>query len=219
MSHHRVAAGVAALMLLAGLPLASPAAADPLRLPCGIVDPCLATAGASAPIPAAPPAPAATAASFGCRHAGARPTSRNARVIRRALLCLLNGQRAAHGLGRLRSSSALRSAAARFAHLMVREHFFDHTSPAGSTPLKRIAGTSYLRRASSYSLAENIGWGSGSLATPAAMVGAWMASAGHRENILDPAFHDLGVGVAIGAPARGAGGRAATFVTDFGARS
>jgi uncharacterized protein YkwD len=42
-----------------------------------------------------------------------------------------------------------------------------------------------------------------------------MHSPGHRANILNPGFHEIGLGVARGAPVGGQD-RAATYVTDFG---
>ena len=44
-------------------------------------------------------------------------------------------------------------------------------------------------------LAENVAAGQ---QTPEAVVAAWMNSAGHRANILNPSFRDIGVGVAKG---------------------
>ena len=66
----------------------------------------------------------------------------------------------------------------------------------------------------SWSAGENIAWGSGSLGTPASIVDGWMHSAGHRANILNGAFTQIGIGVAGGAPQAGIddGG---TYATDF----
>ena len=69
--------------------------------------------------------------------------------------------------------------------------------------------------ASSWMLAENIGWGSGSFASPKAMVRSWMQSAGHRANILNPAVRDAGVGIAMGSPR---GGDGVTYTLDLGRR-
>ena len=46
-----------------------------------------------------------------------------------------------------------------------------------------------------------------------------MHSPGHRANILDRRFADIGIGVATGAPIARGGERGGTYVTDFGARS
>jgi hypothetical protein len=45
---------------------------------------------------------------------------------------------------------------------------------------------------------------------------AWMNSPGHRDNILNPHYREVGVGVAIGNPAR-SDGSGATYATEFGA--
>jgi uncharacterized protein YkwD len=155
----------------------------------------------------------------GCAGAGLMPTHTNSAQIRAATLCLLNAQRSAHGLRKLRANQRLRRAATGYAHLMASSKFFSHTSPSGSTPLSRIRSTRYLSGARGWAIGENLAWGTGPLATPRRTVSAWMHSAGHRRNILDPAFREIGIGVARGAPvgvAAAAGG--ATYATDFGAR-
>ena len=58
--------------------------------------------------------------------------------------------------------------------------------------LARIKATTYLRDVTSWSVGENLAWGSGTLATPRAMVRAWMQSADHRANLLDRHFADVG---------------------------
>jgi uncharacterized protein YkwD len=47
------------------------------------------------------------------------------------------------------------------------------------------------------------------------MVRAWMDSPGHRTNILNRRFRDIGIGIVVGTPS-GPGG--ATYTTDFGTR-
>ena len=63
-----------------------------------------------------------------------------------------------------------------------------------SSPSARHAG--YAGR----TLGEDIGWGTYELATPAAIVRAWMESPPHRSIILNRRFREIGVGVAIGTP-------------------
>jgi hypothetical protein len=65
-------------------------------------------------------------------------------------------------------------------------------------------------------LGENLAWGTGGLATPGAIMQAWMNSPGHRENILNPDFREVGIGVVAGNPAA-ADGYGATYATEFGA--
>jgi uncharacterized protein YkwD len=165
------------------------------------------------------PAARARAASDRCASADAMPGQAAVEDLRAATLCLMNAERAARGLGRLQAEPLLGRVAASYARQMVRGQFFDHTSPAGSTMLARIRSTSYLRDVTSWSVGENLAWGSGNLATPRAMVRAWMQSAEHRANLLDRHFADVGIGVAPGAPVvLEPGELGGTYVTDFGRR-
>jgi uncharacterized protein YkwD len=165
------------------------------------------------------PAARARAASERCVSADAMPGQAAVEDLRAATLCLMNAERTARGLGRLQAEPLLGRVAASYARQMVRGQFFDHTSPGGSTMLARIKATSYLRDVTSWSVGENLAWGTGALATPRAMVRAWMQSAEHRANLLDRHFADVGIGVAAGAPiALEPGELGGTYVTDFGRR-
>ncbi len=160
--------------------------------------------------------PNAASAASACRGANLAPSPARATAIRHATLCLLNRQRARHGLPRLREHRSLRNAATKYARLMVAQRFFDHVSPAGSTMAQRIKRTSYLHHTRAWSLGENLAWGSGGAATPARIVNAWMHSPGHRANILNGRFREIGIGIALGAPNGRAG---ATYVNEFGRRA
>jgi len=151
----------------------------------------------------------------GCAGATLKPTAGDAARVHHATLCLLNRQRASRGLPRLREQRSLTGAARRYARLMVRRRFFDHVSPGGSTMAERIKRTNYLDDTRGWSLGENLAWGSRSRATPVQIVAAWMHSAGHRRNILDGGFREIGIGIALGSPTGGAG---ATYVNEFGRR-
>jgi uncharacterized protein YkwD len=161
--------------------------------------------------------PAGASAATACADADLMPAKDNVPALRDATLCLLNVQRSSHGLKALAPSPQLRKVAQNYSRAMVRQRFFDHVSPGGTTLLSRVrAGTTYLSGVSDYSLGENIGWGSGDYATPRETVKGWMESAGHRANILNRAFRHVGIGIAIGAPADTQGMPAATYTTDFG---
>jgi uncharacterized protein YkwD len=166
-------------------------------------------------------APAASqAGGAACAGADALPGQGSDITMRGATVCLMNAERSARGVAPLRAHPALASVAARYAAERVGERFFAHTSPRGSTVLSRIRSTTYLRGAIAWSLGENLAWGSGTLSTPRAIVAAWMASPGHRANLLSACFRDVGVGIATGAPAQLAADQpASTYVTDFGRRS
>jgi uncharacterized protein YkwD len=174
-----------------------PIAIRRLLLPCGAL------------VALALPAPALAA----CDGADTAPTHDGAV---HATLCLLNAQRAAHHLSALTESAPLDKASDRYARDMVSRKFFDHVSPGGSTVLERIKAAGWVAASGSWSIGENIAWGSGSLGTPAAIVDGWMHSAGHRANILNDSFEEIGIGIAAGAPRSGISGGAGTYVTDFG---
>jgi uncharacterized protein YkwD len=78
--------------------------------------------------------------------------------------------------------------------------YFAHESPDGSPFQNRIINTGYLAGSSSWTIGENIAWGSWTLGTPRAINTAWMNSPHHRDNILDPAYRELGIGSIIGSP-------------------
>jgi uncharacterized protein YkwD len=138
------------------------------------------------------------------------------RRSRNATLCLLNRVRARHGLPPLRLNRKLSRAARRHSRDMVRRRYFAHDSRDGRSPFDRMRATRYVPRKGTWWLGENIGWGSGRLSQPAAMVRMWMHSPPHRANILSRRFRDVGIGIAARAPVGGAG---ATYTTDFGHRS
>ncbi len=165
---------------------------------------------------AAPMAAPSTAAARACKSAGAKPSNVAKRVAVRATLCTLNAQRARHGLRRLKLNKRLSRAARRHARDMVRRDYFGHDSLGGATFLDRIRRTGYLRGARTWTVGENLAWGTHGRAAPRVITAMWMRSAGHRANILNTSFREVGIGLALGAP--GPYGPGATYVTDFGAK-
>jgi uncharacterized protein YkwD len=157
-------------------------------------------------------APAAAGAAS-CSGADRSPAELGQDATARTTLCLLNKERSAHGLRKLRDDAKLRRAANGHAGEMVAKRYFDHDSKSGASFVARIKRTGWTKSRRSWTVGENIGYGSGSLATPRSMVSAWMHSTGHRANILGRQFRMIGIGVANGAPTGGSG---ATYATDFG---
>jgi uncharacterized protein YkwD len=149
------------------------------------------------------------AAAFACESVGS-PSAGNAQRHARAVRCELNEERLRHGLRALRHDDSLALAARRFSGAMVRQRFFDHVSPDGSTLGERLSDVGFRLAGG---VGETIGWGSGAQARPAAIVSAWMASPPHRAIILDASFDAVGLGVAPGSPVGGGG--AATVTADF----
>jgi uncharacterized protein YkwD len=158
--------------------------------------------------------PSAAAA---CEGEHADPHEVSLTVIRSATLCLINEERIDRGRAPLGSRDQLKEAASRHSRAMDEKNFFSHESPGGADLVDRVRRTGYLDAARSWALGENIAWGSGSLATPASIVDAWMNSSGHRDDILDRGFEHIGIGVARGAPVPGVDD-GATYTTDFGRR-
>jgi uncharacterized protein YkwD len=154
-------------------------------------------AGAACPNPALVPAPESIGA------------------VAEATLCLLNGERADHGLAPLAVNDKLGAAASAFAQDLVAGSYFSHTGRDGSDVLDRIERAGYIKADRGWRIGENLAWGTGALATPGSIMQAWMNSPGHRENILNPAYREIGIGVVAGNPAS-ADGAGATYATEFG---
>jgi uncharacterized protein YkwD len=137
--------------------------------------------------------------------------------INDATLCLLNRERTSRGRRKLSVNGRLAAAARAHAVDMVKRHYFDHTAPGGVSFVRRIMRRDYAQPGDGWRVGENLAWGSHDLATPRMIVRSWMNSPGHRANILNGNFREIGIGVARGAPEAGVG-RAATYATEFGAR-
>jgi len=107
------------------------------------------------------------------------------------LVSMTNSVRSRNGLGSLSVNSRLTSAAYAKAQDMLANQYFAHTSPSGRTPWDFIKSAGY-----NYSYAgENLAIG---YSDASELFSAWMASATHRENILNPNFREIGVAVIAG---------------------
>jgi uncharacterized protein YkwD len=159
-------------------------------------------------------APSAQAAN--CPGADQLPLLSTTASAKAATLCLLNEERAANGIAPLRSQPTLEAAATSYAQSMVDQRFFAHVNPSGQTIDERLA--SYITGTRSYTIGENLAWGQSVLGTPVATVNAWMRSPGHRENILNADFEEIGVGIVPGSPSGGPLDASATYATEFGFR-
>lgn len=161
---------------------------------------------------------AAPARADSCAAAHASRADESAATLARAVTCEINRVRAQHGLARVSANDRLGTAAQRYAQDMARRNFFSHVSPSGTTMVDRFRQVGYVRSGMAWSIGECLGWGTSSLATPAAMVRTWMHSAEHRAILLTGAYRNVGVGVAGGVPVHGVRGSGATYVADFGVR-
>ena len=156
----------------------------------------------------------AQAAQITCENTDVDPTGANEAVVRAAILCLHNQIRAERNLPLLRENARLRRAAVGHSADMVSRGFFEHTTPNGVTMVDRIMASRYASPRFGWAFGENLAWGTGNLATPRAIMKAWMESPGHRANVVKRAYREIGIGVVTGVPSdRGAG---ATYTADFG---
>ena len=159
-----------------------------------------------------------SAAAAGCANTNVTPQPSNLGLVRAAVLCLVDQERESHGEPALQPNAALARAAEGHSRAMAEQDYFSHVAPNGETPLQRMRASGYLTNPEDgYVVGENIAWGTLWLATPQAIVSAWMASPGHRANILDAAYRETGVGVSPHPPASLAEGQAgALYTQDFG---
>jgi uncharacterized protein YkwD len=177
----------------------------------------LASAGLAALAILSASADPGVALATSCSNANATPGQASSKVIVRATLCELNAERRRHGLRPLLLSRTLSRAALRHSRDMVTRQYFAHTTPGGSTFVKRIRRSGYLRSRPHWIVGEDLAWGPGRWGSPAGVVRAWMHSPDHRRVILTPSFREVGIGLAWGAP-QPFEEPAMTYTSDFGVR-
>lgn len=152
-----------------------------------------------------------------CEDTQLTPTPEDLQAVRESILCLINQERARSGLSLLLVDPQLQQAAQAHSEQMVREDYFAHTSPSGETVSQRLQAAGYIPENAGYLVGENVAWGTLGLATPEAIVEAWVASPPHLANILEAGFRDTGIGVDPAVPAAAAEGvSGATYTQDFG---
>jgi hypothetical protein len=124
------------------------------------------------------------------------------------LLSDTNVQRSANGVGSLSLNDRLDAAAQAKADDMAARNYWSHYTPEGNPPwiFVNAQGYSYQK------LGENLATG---FADEQSTINGWMASPPHRENLLDPAFSDVGFGFANNPNYTAAGGGPMTIVVAF----
>jgi len=140
-------------------------------------------------------------------------------TLETGVLRQLNEIRSANGLLPLVVNRGLVAAATQHTAEMLADGYFAHASANGTPFWKRIAHYYSLRPASSWSVGENLLSAAPGLTAQDALA-LWMASAPHRQNILSPAWTDVGIAAFSAAAAGGAyDGQPVTLLTvDFGGR-
>ncbi|MEU5333151.1 sigma-70 family RNA polymerase sigma factor [Streptomyces asoensis] len=174
-----------------------------------------AARGAS-PSPSSSPTPSASASASKSPAAGPKPSPRASRTASAAapvkspepersasrtptvmsgsssrssqVIALVNEERAKAGCGPLTEDPKLRRSAQGHSDDMAARDFFDHVNPDGADPGQRITAAGY--RWSTYG--ENIAKGQ---QTAESVMTSWMNSEGHRANILNCSFKNIGIGI------------------------
>ncbi len=102
---------------------------------------------------------------------------------------LVNKEREKQGLSKLKQDKELNQIAFIKAEDMVLQKYFDHQSPTYGQPWDMADGFGYSYR----TFGENIAYG---YKSSSAVVTAWMNSPGHKANILNSKYTNIGVGIA-----------------------
>lgn len=139
----------------------------------------LLLAGPGAPLARSPRSEVLRAAPVAVRLSTGTSATRAYEV---RILTLVNAQRSRHHLPALSLSACPDRYATRWS---------THLAAVGT--LSHQSLWTILRACPARAAGENVGWTTGSAD---AMVRMWMASPGHRANILNPRYHRLGLGVA-----------------------
>ncbi|HEX2084821.1 MAG TPA: CAP domain-containing protein [Solirubrobacteraceae bacterium] len=155
---------------------------------------------------------AAAPASAACANATSQKLSK--RQANRVVFCLVNEQRARHGLPALRSSRRLAKVARVHARDIVAYQFIGHDSPAHGSLLARVKRSGYGRNRA-LTFGEILGAGRGRWSTPQSIVREWMKRHIHRKAILYRSFRAMGVGSALGMPSHNNKRRGRSFVITF----
>jgi uncharacterized protein YkwD len=93
-------------------------------------------------------------------------------------------------------SGTLANVALGHANDMAEKNYFEHVDPAGQSPADRVRAVGYSEKL----VGENIAYGPKSVDE---VVQGWLDSPGHCENIMDPRFVEMGIGLAPGHVKRG----------------
>ncbi|MBW6416647.1 CAP domain-containing protein [Celeribacter sp. PS-C1] len=107
------------------------------------------------------------------------------------IMAMLNAERAKQGLAPLSYNAKLATAAERHANDMAAKNYFSHISKNGAKVGDRVRAAGYCYGF----LSENI---SGGYPTAQQAVQGWMASSGHRKNILSSQVNEIGIGTGAG---------------------
>ncbi len=124
-------------------------------------------------------------------HESGHEGSESYTEIEQQMLVQTNQARRANGLGPLRENANLATAAHWMADDMATHNIFGHTDSQGRAFDVRLAAFGYWHN--SGGIAENLAAG---FANVPAVIAAWLGSPGHRANMLNSAYREMGMGYA-----------------------
>jgi hypothetical protein len=108
-----------------------------------------------------------------------------------SLIALTNQQRASAGLPALKYNGSLSSSAYMKAQDMLAKNYWSHDSPDGLTAWTFISRVGYPYTTAGENLAKGFN-------TDSEVINGWMNSPGHRANILNSAYRDVGIAIVVG---------------------
>ena len=117
------------------------------------------------------------------------PSQSSVKAFEDEVVRLVNIQRSNNGLQPLKSNWEIARVARYKSQDMINKNYFSHTSPTYGSPFKMMESFGIRFSAAG----ENIAYGQ---RTPAEVMNGWMNSPGHRANILNPSYTNIGVGLA-----------------------
>lgn len=103
---------------------------------------------------------------------------------------LVNEEREKKGLNPLKVDVKLNQLAVIKAQDMINRHYFDHQSPFYGNPWDMATLFDYSYTSFGENIARNF-------TSPKEVISAWMASLGHKENILRDTYTNIGVGIKV----------------------
>jgi uncharacterized protein YkwD len=128
-------------------------------------------------------------------------------ITKASVVTAMNEQRAQFGLRPLHEDPRLDAAAADRMRDMEELSYWGHESPDGRSPFFWMQPHQYIYRFAGENLATGF-------ETAELLVGGWMESKGHRDNILSPDYEDCGIAIIDGGTVRRVTGK--SVVVMFG---
>lgn len=128
-----------------------------------------------------------TGSSSGSTSSGSASSSGSITSDQALAVKLMNADRASYGLPALKVNSSLTSLAGDYAQDMINRKFFSHYNPEGKSPFDRMQARGITYKTAGENLAINT--------SVSAAEKAFMNSSGHKANILNSTYTDVGIGV------------------------